>query len=118
MYITVSILIIAYTFFFLYKKKKEQKQIPNHIDEDSYYSSKTPPTNLENAMIPPWQKYDSYDIGRRKGNGEDYMGLWLYWYGKLTKEDKIEYQHRYPEPKEADWRGFYEQKSPEEEERH
>lgn len=48
------------------------------------------------------------------GSGEYYMMQWSDWYEQLSEEAKIDYQLKYPEPKQ--WKGFYNDEFEEDEE--
>ncbi len=108
--VLITVGIIGLVIKKIYNNLHSVKSIPlKPKDWKSYYEDKIPPPNLENSLIPPWEKfeYDRYDMGWRMGVGEDYLSLWWIWFEKLSEEDKIKYQTKFPEPIEKNWKGFY-----------
>jgi hypothetical protein len=108
--VILSIGIIVY-FAKKYDQNQELKKLSSQPLKDwkSHFEEKIPTPNLENKLIPPWEKfeYDRYDMGWRMGKGEDYLSLWWIWFAKLSDADKDRYQLMYPEPQETNWKGFY-----------
>jgi len=94
-----------------YNQNQELKKLASQPTKDwkNHYSERIPIPNLENSLVPPWEKfdYDRYDLGWRMGKGEDYLSLWSVWFDKLSDADKANYQLMYPEPHETNWKGFY-----------
>ncbi len=108
----IALIALPVAFYFWGRNRKPTKRAPivhNAFDWDSYFSTKMPPLNLANPLPPPWEKfaYDRYDMGWRMGSGEEYIGLWGHWYGKLAEKDQFAYQQKFPEPESGHWKGYY-----------
>ncbi|MCL2116695.1 MAG: NADAR family protein [Methanobrevibacter sp.] len=64
--------------------------------------------SIDKPMAPLWIKFPYIpqgSIGWRMGSGEDYQMEFSYWFGKLSKKDKLKYQEMFPCPKS--WKNYY-----------
>jgi hypothetical protein len=62
-------------------------------------------------MVPLWAAFPGYDsvtINWRTGYGGAYSAAWFKWYERLSVEEKVGYQERFPPPSKGSWSDFYE----------